>query len=279
MTVRDVRLWIWLLVWMFMLGLTGCNLPDSSTSTAPAAQYTVTAEAVAAEITAMVRTGTPSGSGLVTPTEQTPGMTTPSATRPPLPTATFTSQPTPTESLTLLFKEDFSSETGWYTDQNDDFAMAFAEGGYKISVFISNANIWSIRDINLSDVVLEVEAGRLAGPEDGFYGLVCRQVDADNYYALVIGSTGFYGIGKMLDGEFEFIQEGQDTTNILTGTEIFNNLRADCIGDRLRVYANGQKLLEVQDADFSEGVSGLLAGTQKQTGLEVLFDNFASYEP
>jgi hypothetical protein len=279
MNASVFRTWLGLIGLLLLLGLAGCNFPGSATSTVPAAQYTDTAEAVAAEITAILKTGTPPGPGSVKPTLQTPGTPSTSATQPPVPTATFTSQATPTESLTLLFKEDFSSETGWYTDENEDFAIAFAEGGYKFSVFIPYANIWSIRDINLTDVVLEVEAGRLAGPEDGFYGLVCRQVDADNYYALVIGSTGFYGIGKMLDGEFEFIQEGQDTTNILTGTRIFNYLRADCIGDRLRLYANGQKLLEVQDADFSEGVTGLVAGTQKQTGLEVLFDNFASYEP
>lgn len=77
-----------------------------------------------------------------------------------------------------------------------------------MSVAVTYANIWSVRNTTYTDVILEVDAARSAGPEDGYYGLVCRQVDQDNYYGLVISSNGFYGIGKMEAGTFGFLKKG-----------------------------------------------------------------------
>jgi hypothetical protein len=128
-------------------------------------------------------------------------------------------------------------------------------------------------------VILEVDAAREAGPEDGYYGLVCRQVDQDNYYGLVISSNGFYGIGKMEAGTFEFLKEGVDASGILKlGANQANRIRAECSGSLLRLSANGKLLVEVEDDAFTEGTAGLMVGVRKQGGLEALFDNFAVYE-
>jgi hypothetical protein len=128
-------------------------------------------------------------------------------------------------------------------------------------------------------VILEVDAAREAGPEDGYYGLVCRQVDQDNYYGLVISSNGFYGIGKMEAGTFGFLKEGVDASGILKlGANQANRLRAECSGSSLRLSANGKLLVEMEDRDFTGGTVGLMIGVRKQGGLEALFDNFAVYE-
>ena len=270
------RSWIALLIMALILtGLAGCNFPGRATEAPPAAEYTQAAQTVVAELTEVV--AQPTTIVTVPPTSLAPSPM-PSPTAMPVPTATVA--PTPTEKLTLVFSDDFSQQVNWYTEQGQDFGFQFAEGGYEIYVNIPFANIWSIRDKSYTDVVLEVDGARLAGPEDGYYGLLCRQIDGKNYYTLVIGSNGFYGIGKMKDGEFDFLQEGQDTKNrIVQGADTFNRIRADCIGNNLRLYANGKLLLELQDDDFASGVTGVLAGTNKQTGLEALFDNFATYQP
>jgi hypothetical protein len=265
----------WSVLFILAIGLAGCNYPGRATETTPAGQYTQAAQTVQAQITAVIRSAT-----------LTPGMTPPTAaptvlsTRTPVPTATLPLAPTPTENLKLLFSDDFSSETGWYTEQAETYGFEFIAGGYRIYADVANAKIWSIRDKTYTDIVLEVEAARMAGSTDGYYGVLCRQVDDDNYYALVIGSNGFYGIGKMASGEFSFLKEGQDTKGvILPEVSAFNKIRADCIGDTLRLYANGQQLIEVQDGELRDGVTGLIIGTRKQPGLEVLFDNFATYQP
>ena len=276
MNTRYFRALGWSVLFVLAVGLASCNFPDRVSDTAPAGQYTQAAQTVQAQITAVVQTATrPSIQASVTTTAPTLR-----PTQPPAPTATITMAPTPTENLKLLFSDDFSSEVGWYTEQADNYGFEFLAGGYRMYADIPNAKIWSIRDDDYADIILEVEAARMAGPTDGYYGLLCRQVDDDNYYALVIGSNGFYGIGKMAAGEFSFLQEGQDTKGVIYPEATkFNKIRADCVGDTLRLYANGQKLSEVQDGDFPTGVVGLLIGTRKQPGLEVLFDNFAIYQP
>jgi hypothetical protein len=270
------RSWINFLVMTFILaGLAGCNFPGRATEAPPAAEYTRAAQTVVAELTEVVTQPTTLSTAL--PTSPVPSPM-PSPTVTLVPTATVA--PTPTEKLTLLFSDDFSQQDNWYTEQGQEFGFQFAEGGYEIYVNIPFANIWSIRDKSYTDVVLEVDGARLAGPEDGYYGLLCRQVDGKNYYTLVIGSNGFYGIGKMKDGEFDFLQEDQDTENrIMQGADTFNRIRADCIGNNLRLYANGKMLIELQDDNFTSGVTGVLAGTNKETGLEALFDNYATYQP
>jgi len=186
---------------------------------------------------------------------------------------------TPTENLKLLFSDDFSSEVGWYTEQGEKYGFEFIADGYRIYVNIPQAEIWSIRDNTYSDVILEVEAARMAGAKNGYYGLICRQVDDKNYYALVIGSDGFFGIGKVEDGELTFIQEGQDTAGVIyPDAATFNKIRADCIGDKLRLYGNGKLLVQAQDGSYQEGDTGLIIGTRTQPDLEVLFDNFATYQ-
>jgi hypothetical protein len=58
-----------------------------------------------------------------------------------------------------------------------------------------------------------------------------------------------------------------------------NRIQADCIGDRLALYANGQKLLEVQDDSLDEGEAGVIAGTRSGDEFSALFDQFVIYQP
>ncbi len=60
---------------------------------------------------------------------------------------------------------------------------------------------------------------------------------------------------------------------------VTNHLRADCIGDTLKLHANGIMLGAVQDTDFHSGDVGLIAGTFDKPGTEVRFDNFSVLKP
>jgi hypothetical protein len=262
--------------------LTGCNLPgeEPDSDRSPGALVTQAAQTVEAKLTSEAPEITLEPSQPPSPAAPTATLspTTP-PTVPPTITPTSSPIPTPTEALVLLFSDDFSTTAGWAEQEGDDFGFGFFEGGYRIYVNLKNANIWSIREKEYSDTVLEVQASRMSGPENGYYGLVCRHVDGDNYYALVIGSDGFYGIGKMDNGEFEFLKEGKDTSGVIQGNNAVNKLRADCRGETLRLSVNDKPLIEVQDDDIPSGSVGLMAGTRGQEGLQAWFDNFAIYQP
>jgi hypothetical protein len=179
----------------------------------------------------------------------------------------------------IVFQDDFSNDTGWFIDRDEDIGFELARGGYLIYVNILNAPIWSIREREMSSVRIEVDGTILNGALDGYYGVVCRQDDAGDYYALVIGGDGSYGIAKSQAGDYEFLETGQASPGVITPGLETNRVRGDCIGDTLTLYANGQELLRLQDDDFETGNIGVLAGTRLSGPITVLFDNLVVYKP
>jgi hypothetical protein len=272
---------------LITLALAGCNLPGATPLPATSAVilYTQAAQTVSAQLTSLA-TSTPVTDDSVgtAQSQDVPTLEPPTVTAVSSPTVTpsLTVEPTasqsPSQPAELVFEDDFSEDNSWYAEQNNRFSLELTDGGYKISVNILNAPIWSIRDQTFDDVFVEVDTTRLSGAKSGYSGLVCRHQDEDNYYALVISSDGTYGIAKMKNGEFELIQEGIDQLGVIKGGSA-NRVRAECIGDKLSLYATGQLLLQAQDDDFTSGAVGLLAGTRMDGAIEVFFDNFAIYRP
>jgi hypothetical protein len=250
------------------------------------AAYTQVAETVYAELTRTSPLATqvflPEDTATPAPKVIVPTSTVTLPSPTPLPTATplFTatpSQPTPTPSL--VFHDNFKYKTGWAEQGGNDFGFGFYQGGYRIYNNLLNASIWSVKEITLHDVMVDVDGSQLAGPLDGYYGAICRFQNGSNYYALVISANNSFGIAKMKDGKFEFLQQGLAQPGIIQTGGVANHIHAECVGSTLTLYANGQKLIEVQDSDFPSGSTGMVAGTHMKPGMVAFFDNIAVYQP
>lgn len=278
-----------------ILLLSGCRLPapapqDGTASVVPDALYTSAAETIAAQLTeaVVILTNTPPATPTLpeppTPTQTPAPSETPLASATPVLQLTASSTPTLRPEITLqpgaIFEDDFETDRGWTNLREDNFVMEYTNGAYRIFVDLvtTTSPVFSIRSQELEDVRVEVDAIRAAGPEDSFFGLLCRFRDQDNYYRLVIGTDGFYGIGKKVDGEFSNLVSNTQQGVINAGAAT-NRVRADCIGNELTLYANGVQLLSVQDNDLRSGDVGLVAGTRTTRGADILFDNFAVYRP
>jgi hypothetical protein len=179
-----------------------------------------------------------------------------------------------------LFYDDFTSPvTGWERFTSAEGTMDYDGSGYRFLVNALQANFWSTPGKSFRDVRLEVDVAKLSGPDENRIGLLCRFIDG-NYYFFMVSSDGYYTIGKYIGGNA--IQLGQSEMqfdeSIHTGLAV-NHLRADCIGNTLTFYVNGNSVAQVQDADFPEGDIGLLAGTFAQPGVDVIFDNFVVLQP
>ena len=260
--------------------LVGCSLPGRSAlpTQDPGPSYTQAAETIIAGLTQIAPPATPTPAAPLVTEPPAPSPTSPPpSTDTPTPTLAATATSTPVEEQ-VVFEDDFEGRESWYTDENDRFSLAYQDDGYVIWVDIANAPVWSVREQNYTDVILEVDAARLDGPEDGTYGLICRQEADDDFYVFLISSSGDFGIGKVENGEFDFIDEGSDTASVIHGGDVLNHLRAECTGDTLALSVNGQRLMEVEDDDFASGDIGLVVKTGSQKGLEVYFDNFAILE-
>lgn len=180
----------------------------------------------------------------------------------------------------VLFQDDFATQiAGWDRLMTAEGTIDYDGGGYRLLVNSLNTNFWSTPHKNFADVRLEVDAGKLGGPDENRIGLLCRYTGSD-YYFFIVSSDGFYGIGLYSGGQAVLLgqSEMQVSSNINTGLAV-NHLRADCAGDILTLYVNGFQVASAQDGTLKSGDVGLLAGTFSQPGVDIIFDNFVVIKP
>jgi len=183
----------------------------------------------------------------------------------------------------LLYFDDFSNDdSGWYYNGDPSAFAAYEGGGYRIVVTQETSAVWAVPGRLFTDVRIEVSADKKSGDDDNFFGLMCRvqgSTDTANFYLLMISSDGYYGIAKRVNGG-ELILVGQEKMQFSNAINLgsgMNQVRADCVGDTLSLYANDVLLVEVVDSDLTTGQVGLLAGTFSVPGTNILFDDLAIY--
>ena len=197
----------------------------------------------------------------------------------PTPSPSPTSSVPPLPEFDLLLDDDFSGGQGWAEDDSDNFGFGYEDEGYSIYVNLVGAAIWSIRGPQgLTDMRVVTEASRLDGPSDGYYGVICRHQDEDNYYAMVISSGGQYGIARMADGKFTFLVEATDDRNVINRNGN-NQIIGECVDERLSLYVNNQEMFSIADNTHPSGSAGIVAGTRLSSGFSALFEYFAILTP
>lgn len=191
-----------------------------------------------------------------------------------------TQQPQALPSGTVLFQDDFASATtGWDRMLVPEGVMDYDGGGYRIMVNALQTNFWSTPNKNFTDVRMEVDTGKLAGPDENRIGLLCR-FNGKDYYFFIITSDGFYGIGLFKDGQAVLLGQSEmlSSSTINKGLAI-NHLRGDCAGQTLTFYINGFQVAQAQDSSLTSGDVGLIAGTFATPGVDIVFDNFVVLQP
>ncbi len=289
--------------------LTACQsiIGDEPTEAPNDISYTQAAETIVAALTENAPKASPTSDEVEkSPATATQEVIPPSST--PLPTETMppTSTPSPTETevlemelptetslpideftptaliqpnYILAFEDDFRQRVGWPVENKESFDLMFSPGGYTIKSRLKNDLVFSVRSDAYANVRLDVDGLVTAGSNDSYYGVICRFMNGGNYYILAVGSDGWYGIGKKVLSQLQFIGEGVDTENIIYNAFIPNQIRAECIKDKLTLYINDEKMLEVFDNEFTAGRVGLVVGNRTDKEVSILFDNFAVYQP
>jgi len=157
--------------------------------------------------------------------------------------------------------------------------MDYDGSGYRILVTAAQANVWSTQHRDFRDGRVEVDAGKLGGPDANRIGLICR-ADGESHYFFIIGSDGYYGLGIFTDGEAALLGQAkmESSEAVKTGAAV-NHLRLDCSGDALSGYVNGVQVARAQDQTLTHGEVGILAGTFDEAGADIVFDNFVVLQP
>lgn len=192
---------------------------------------------------------------------------------------------TGTESTALpsnvLFQDNFSDpSSGWDQVSSDEGITDYIDGAYRIYVNDINTDIWANPGLNFTDTQIEVEATKVGGDDNNDFGIICRYQDVNNFYFFIISSDGYYGLGKVANGDQQLIgDESMPPSEIIKQGDATNLIQADCIGNQLAIYVNGVKLAEYVDTDFTSGDVGLLAGSFANPGTDIHFKNFKVLKP
>jgi len=181
----------------------------------------------------------------------------------------------------VLFRDGFvdPSFAGWDRYEDEDAILENVDGLYRMSVVTNSLTVWSRPRLHFVDTQVEVLATRDGGPDSSEFGILCRYQDADNFYLLEMSNDGFAAIYKQLAGDWVELRPWQASDAIHTGDGAVNQMRADCVGDQLALYANGVLAAEARDPDFTSGDVGLQVGTFDDPGANILFDDFVVRQP
>jgi hypothetical protein len=157
--------------------------------------------------------------------------------------------------------------------------MEYSGNGYRIVSKKTDQPVWSVKSQRLPEVGLDVDVIDIGRNGEGWFGLVCRLENAEDYYFLGITADNKYQIVKSTAGEITTLKEGDLPDNMTLTEETIAHLRAECTGERLALSVNGQHVAEVNDSDHEQGLVGMAVWPAVEENMSVVFDNFVIQIP
>lgn len=130
------------------------------------------------------------------------------------------------------------------------------------------------------DVTVDVQVRHVQGSVDNWMGVLCRQVDEDNYYLFAVSADGYYVILEVVDG-VSVPLAGPEYSDLLTKGKAENTLRIQCQGTTLSMYANDALLVELTAESLNMAGAVAMFADAVQVGeiTVVAFDNFVLSSP
>jgi hypothetical protein len=184
-----------------------------------------------------------------------------------------------------LFADDFSGDKdcGWLEYSRGGAVAVIEDGVLKLSTSSPGEIWWTNPQRSFDDVIINVRAEQLSGPDDNAYGVICRYHDEQNFYLFLISGDGYYAIGKYSGPENRIMYltpDGQFApSDVIRQGAVSNDIQASCIGNQLSLAVNGEPLLTVTDPDFKSGDIGVAASTLQQGTVEIAFDDLRVFAP
>src|SRR5574341_276481 len=154
--------------------------------------------------------------------------------------------PTAAQSATgILYQSNFDDPTtaaDWEIFDHGFISSAVTDGQLVVDVnALEDTGAWSGLNLTFDDYVLDVDATKLAGPDNNAIVVVFRLTDADNYYRFDISSDGFYAVSQVRDGQPYPVSDWNRSAAIVTGSAT-NHIRIRSIGGVFTFEVNGTPL-------------------------------------
>lgn len=179
----------------------------------------------------------------------------------------------------VLYQDDFSDTSRpWPVGDFPGGVSAYVEGEYQVELFVPQIQFLAVSGQKYRDVQVEVEIRQARGGRENLIGLVCRYRDGWNYYFFVISADGYFGLGKVREGQAHLLGQSQMSYSRDLHPQQ-NHLALLCLASTLIGRINGQTVALAEDSDFPRGDVGLLVGARQEGGVQVYFDNFRVTRP
>jgi len=181
----------------------------------------------------------------------------------------------------VLFSDDFSNETGVWDTYDAEHGSVFYEDGCLHLINNNPAEFATGTWANqyFTDFTLEVETRLVAGTDNNWHMVQCRQQAGSNYYRVGISADGYYFVSKYVDGDRTSLASSTYSSHINQGVDAVNLIHIECIGSNLNLLVNGHLLWQGADATFTGGDIVLVANAFAGTFTEIAFDNIVVSEP
>jgi hypothetical protein len=207
-----------------------------------------------------------------TPVPATPTPVPPTPT--PVPPTSTPIPPTPTipvEPGEVVFADEFGPASGgWAVQQGIGWSVGYANGAYRVSSTLSNANIWSFRTVY--NVGPDFSIGTDVQVLSGAAGLLLRYVDPQNYLAVLIDpAAGSYTLEQNSAGVRSVVAEG--TSAAMEPGDAVNRLVTRLQGNRVQLFINNQPVADATlESVALSNTYGLLVNARGAGAAEALFD-------
>jgi len=182
----------------------------------------------------------------------------------------------------IVFTDDFSDESSlWEVGYWLDGSAWYQDGWLHVKNLTSySGSTYVLYSESFADCIIEVETKLVAGTDVNWQGVACRWVDEDNYYDFSISADGYYELAVWVNDKRMDCTVGPTwSSHIRQGRDVINVMRAECIGNTLRLSANGHLLAEITDSTFASGKIALSVNSLAGTYSEIAFDNLVITEP
>lgn len=139
--------------------------------------------------------------------------------------------------------DDPAQGEDWELFDDGIVAARIEEGRLVVEVdALTDQGTWSGLNYTFGDFALDVDAAKLAGPDNNGIIVLFRLVDNENYNRFDISSDGYYRLIAVRDGAQRVVSgDWAASPAILTG-EATNHLRVEAAGDAFRFAVNGEPL-------------------------------------
>lgn len=174
---------------------------------------------------------------------------------------------------TEIWEEPFDAVGAWQLSSDAAAETRIEDGRLLIIVHEPGQVAWAVTGKQFTNLRLAVEATPIAGPVDNEYGILVRMDEDTHFYAFSISADGYARAARYADGQWTLLSADWFPHAAIAQGMATNRLELEAQGAQFSFWVNGELVVELSDAELTQGDVGFYAGAFNEGAVQVAFDN------